>query len=484
MLAVEALELPVLPGALRQQGRHTDKMPEIYQTCALVQYAQRRMRGVTLGTGFSVLRERQFRLLFLGQTLSQVGSSILPIALIFAVLEFGSASALGIVSAALLIPNVCLMLFGGVWADRLPRQKVMLYADLVRAASQAMAAVLLFVDGATVWNFALLAAMYGTANAFFNPASTGLVPDTVSPERLQAANALMSLSRTSLNVLGPAIGGALVAFVGPGSVFAIDAVSFVLSACFLAVIRPAARMVVREGMRSELARGWREVRSRTWIWMSIAYFAVWNLAFAPYWILGPIVAKNELGGASDWGIVMTLAAVGGIGGGFVALHFRPRFPLRAGYLLIALYALPLLLVARPFPAVVIGIGAAIGAASLEIANTLWYTTLQQKVPREAISRVSAYDWLGSLIFQPVGFIIAGPLSHIFGIKPTLIGAAAVIASAAVIVSAVPSIRDLRRTDDLAVEEPAVAPELTRTPAPQAFGSERSSAGPTPRARIP
>ncbi len=414
------------------------------------------MRWPRVGNRFGALQERQFRLLFIGQTLSQAGTSILPIALIFAVLDFGSASALGIVSAALLVPNLCLMLFGGVWADRLPRQKVMLYADLVRGASQAVAAFLLITGGANTWNFAVLAAMYGTANAFFNPASTGLIPDTVSPGRLQEANALMSLSRTSLNVIGPAVGGALVVLIGPGWLFALDALSFFLSAVFLARVRPPERKVVRQGMRSELARGWREVRSRSWIWISIGYFGIWNLAFAPYWILGPVVAKQDLGGASDWGIVMTLAAVGGVAGGFVALRFKPRFPLRAAYLLIALYALPLLLVAKPFPAVVIGVGAAIGAATLEVSNTLWYTTLQQHVPREALSRVSSYELLGSLIFQPIGFVLAGPLAHVFGIRPTLIGAAVVLAAAALLVTAVPSIRDLRRgqedadTEDLAV----------------------------------
>jgi MFS family permease len=432
-------------------------MPNFVETCASVEYAPARMRRGWLAGRAGALQEREFRLLFVGQTLSQIGSSILPIALIFAVLEFGSASALGIVSAALLIPNLCLMLFGGVWADRLPRQKVMLYADLVRGASQAVAAFLLIAGGAAVWNFALLAAMYGTANAFFNPASTGLVPDTVSAPRLQQANALNSISRTSCAVLGPAIGGALVALVGAGSVFALDSVSFVLSAFFLARLRVPRRTVTRTGMRSELARGWHEVRSRNWIWISIGYFGIWNLAFAPYWILGPIVAKRDLGGAADWALVMTLAAAGGIAGGFVALRFKPRYPLRTGYLLIALYALPLLLIARPFPAVVIGIGAAIGAATLEISNTLWFTTLQERVPRDALSRVSAYEWLGSLIFQPLGFVLAGPLAGLFGIRPTLIGAACVLVLSALVVITVPSVRDLRRGEpESAAEDLAVA----------------------------
>jgi MFS family permease len=222
-----------------------------------------------LATRAGALQEREFRLLFVGQTLSQAGSAILPIALIFAVLEFGSASALGIVSAALIVPNLCLMLFGGVWADRLPRQKVMLYADLVRAASQAVAAFLLIAGGAAVWNFALLAALYGTANAFFNPASTGLVPDTVSAGRLQQANALMSISRTSTAVLGPAIGGALVALVGTNATvlwillpfvvlfagFAPAAISFAAGqAAFTLVLLILFNIIAPEGWRIGLVR--------------------------------------------------------------------------------------------------------------------------------------------------------------------------------------------------------------------------------------
>jgi MFS family permease len=157
--------------------------------------------------GLAPLRERPFRLLFLGRTLSGIGDAIVPVALTFAVLDLGDATDLGLVLGSSSATRVVFLVAGGVWADRLPRQLVMMASDVLRAAVQSLLALAFFTDTIEIWQLALGAALFGASGAFFNPASTGLVPDTVSPERLQAANALMSLSRTSLNVLGPAIGG-------------------------------------------------------------------------------------------------------------------------------------------------------------------------------------------------------------------------------------------------------------------------------------
>jgi MFS family permease len=396
-----------------------------------------------------VLHERQFRLLWTGQAISAVGDKLVLIALIFAVLNLGSATDLGLVLTASLLPNLAFMLVGGVWADRLPRQKVMLVSDLVRGGAQAVAAAILLTGTAQLWQLMALAAVYGTANAFFNPAATGLVPDTVALDRLQQANALMALSRSVIGIIGPAVGGLLVVLVGSGWVFAIDAATFALSALFLARLRLPVRLrPPRDPFLHELARGWREVTARTWVWSSIVYFAIWNLAFAPFFVLGPVVAKHSFGGARDWGIVMTLIAAGYVAGNAIALRFEPHRPLRAGYLVIGLYALPLLLLSKPFPLIIVGLGALFGAAALNVANTLWTTTLQARVPRDSISRVSAYDWLGSLIFQPIGYIVAGPLAMLIGVRATLALGAVVIAGSALVMLAVPSVRTLeRRTED-------------------------------------
>jgi MFS family permease len=400
---------------------------------------------------FGALREREFRLLWGGQLLSNAGSSLLLVALIFAVLDLGSAPDLGLVLAALLVPNLLFLLVGGVWADRLPRQRVMLAADIVRGVVQGVGGVLLVSHEAKLWHLIVLVAIYGTANAFFNPAGSGLVPDTVSAERLQQANALMTLSRRATNVFGPALSGVLVGLFGPGWVFGIDACSFFLSAAFLATMRPTRRAVPRERFTAELVRGWNEVRSRTWIWASIVYFGIWNLAFAPFYVLGPVVAKRDLGGPEAWGLVLTETAVGYIVGGAIGLRFRPERPLFVGYLLIATYAVPLALLAYPSPAALIGVAAGFGAATLEIANTLWFTALQRGVPREALSRVLSYEALGSLLFQPVGYLIAAPLATAVGERTTLLGAAATLWIAAVAFASVPSIRGLRS------DEPTPAP---------------------------
>src|SRR6266508_4663257 len=200
----------------------------------------------------------------------------------------GSASEIGIVLAAQLFARATLMLVGGVWADRLPRQWVMLTSDLVRGASQSLGAVLLLTGHAEVWHLAVLAAVHGGAAAFFVPASTGLVPDTVSAARLQQANALMVLSRNALGIAGPAISGLLVGAFGAGWVYAIDAVSFAASASFLARLPTVRDEEPRQSRRflADLAAGWRELTARTWLWTSIAYFSVFNVAFASFFVLG------------------------------------------------------------------------------------------------------------------------------------------------------------------------------------------------------
>src|SRR5206468_8004596 len=174
---------------------------------------------------FGALRERRFRLLWLGQATSTLGDGLVPVALAFAVIQTldGSPTDLGIVLAAQTLPLVAFVLAGGVWADRLPRQMVMLVSDVVRGAVQATMAVLLLSGNAELWHLVVLAAIYGTAQAFFQPAATGLVPATISAERLHQANALLGLSRSLAFVVGPAVSGVVAAVTNPGIVFVVDA---------------------------------------------------------------------------------------------------------------------------------------------------------------------------------------------------------------------------------------------------------------------
>ena len=391
------------------------------------------------------LEQREFRLLWLGQAASALGSSLVPVALAFAVLELtGSASALGLVLAAALVSRVVLLLVGGVVADRLPRQKVMLGADLLRTASQGLIAGLLITGHARVWELVVLIGLFGAGDAFFAPASTGLIPETVRAERLQQANALMSLSRSVALVAGPTISGLLVAGVGSGWVFAIDAATFAVSSGSLARLRlPRSSEVLRATVLVELRDGWREVRSRTWVWATVVRFSISNLAIAPLFVLGPFVAEESLGGATAWGLIGTAGGIGAVLGDAAALRLRPGRPLLVGGLAASLWALEPALLARPFPTAVIAVAAALGFGGSGFSNALWFTALQERIPRQALSRVSSYDWLGSIAFQPAGFALAGPLAGGIGVPATLLGSAAVQASACVAVSLSSSVRGLR-----------------------------------------
>jgi MFS family permease len=427
--------------------------------------------GRRLRENFGALEERNFRYLWLGQTGSAIGDGLSFVAIAFAVLSIGgSATEIGIVFAAFFLPNVIFLLVGGVWADRLPRNLVMLTSDGVRAAVQIGFAVLLFTGSAEVWHIVIGAALHGTAQAFFVPASTGLMPQVVSPGRLQQANALMTLSRSAAYLIGPAVSGILVAASGPGTVFAIDAVSYVFSMITLALLRidRAVATEVRESFLSELASGWHEVRSRDWLIGSLLVFGISNMAMGSFMVLGPVIVDRELGGAAEWGFIMTVGALGAIIGGAVALRWKPARPLAVGFTLMLVGATRTLSLIPPLPVLVIGISAMATLIAISISNTLWETVLQQRIPQGALSRVSSYDWMVSLAFQPIAFVIIGPLADTIGEEPTLLLASAIGLVANFAALLVPSIRNMRRLEDDALPEPSgdiPQPVSTGSPVP-------------------
>ena len=414
-----------------------------------------RLEG-TLGA----LSERPFRLLWLARTASAVGDRMVPVALAFAVLGIGGdAGDLGLVLAVGLIPNIVFVLVGGVAGDRWPRGRVMLAADAVRAVSQGTVAVLLLAGSAELWHLLVSSAVWGTAAAFFTPASTGVVPDTVSPARLQQANALMGLTRNVVGLGAPTAAGLLIAVAGTGVVFAIDAATFVLSALFLLRLPlPERAKRASESFARELAAGWREVTSRTWLWASIVSFMFWNVGLAVFFVLGPVVAEEELGGARDWGIIMSGSAVGSIVGGTIAMRWRPVRPLVVAFAVTIVSALQLVLLIPPAPALAQAGAAVLAMVGVTISMTVWTTTLQEQVPEHALSRVSAYDWLGSLVVMPLGYALAGPAAAVAGVDATLAAGAVLMVGAGAVSLSLPSVRAVRRrdaaTDEFGVEPTA------------------------------
>src|SRR5919204_1569228 len=260
-----------------------------------------------------LLAERRFRLLWLGQTTSFFGDALIPVATAFAVLDLThSASDLGIALAAQTIPFIGFVLVGGVWADRLPTNVVMLASDVIRGTVQAVAATLLLTGNLPFWGLVGLLAIYGTAQAFFQPAATAIVPNIVEDAHLQQANAVLSLSRRGTFVVGPAVAGLLVAGVGPGVAFAIDAGTFVASFLSLAFIHPHfEKPTQRPGFIGDLRSGWREFTAHAWLWVSVLWGSS-HLFFvvAPMFVLGPVVAVRSLGGAEAWGMISAAFPLG------------------------------------------------------------------------------------------------------------------------------------------------------------------------------
>ncbi len=405
-------------------------------------------RAAALGA----LSERPFRLLWIGQTTSAAGDALLPVAIAFAVLGIGgSAADLGFVFASFTVAHVALVLAGGVWADRLPRQLVMVACDVVRAIGEVVLAVLLINGSAEVWHLALGAGVIGAASAFFLPASSGLVPQTISPGRLQQANALMSLSRSATRIFGPPVAGLVIVAWGIGAIFLIDAATFAISAISLLLLRlgPTEARPTSLPFLAELAGGWREVVTRRWILAAICAFAITNLASSPFFILGAVIADEKLGGATAWGIILTGSGIGGLMGGLLALRWRPRQPLFIGFLISSAMSLPLLALVGPLPTLLSPAASLVSVCALQLSNTWWFTMLQQHVPEHARSRVSSYDWLVSLVFQPLGYLLAGPLAGEFGLPATLIGAAALALLANFGVLLVREVREVRWVEEAA-----------------------------------
>ena len=417
------------------------------------------------GELFGALRERQFRLLWLGQATSTLGDGLVPVALAFAVIQSldRGPTALGIVLAAQALPLVVFVLAGGVLADRLPRQMVMLVSDAVRGLVQATLAVLLLTETAEVWQLALLMAIYGTAQAFFQPAATGLVPATISPQRLQQANALLGLSRSLAFVVGPALAGVIAATTNPGIVFAFDALTFAVSATSLALLRlsRSRRPGQRQSFFADLKGGWHELVSHTWLWVIVAWASAF-LCFvvAPYMTLGPVIAKESLGGPAAWGMIAAGWGAGTVAGGLVALRWKPLRPMLVCCAAVLLIAPAMALLALRAPAPVVAVLNAVGGAGMGMFGALWQTTLQQHVREEALSRVSAWDWMGSYAFLPLGLVLAGPVSAVIGISATLWISVAFIVLSTIAVLLVPDVRNLRRRDE---PEPKPEEMLARFP---------------------
>jgi MFS family permease len=411
---------------------------------AAVKPAARRSR-IIAGRA-ALLRVSNFRWFYLGYSTSLLGSSMSAVALTFAVLGDGGTPAdLGYVFAAGVVPQVVFMLGGGVIADRLGRRPVMLGADALRLAAQASLAISLFTGRPAIWLFTLLNGLLGTGEAFFTPALTALTADIAPRERLADANALLGIAQSSAEVIGPSLAGVLVAATSPAVVIAIDAGTYGASVLALSLLAGAgpARPAPRRSPLCDLADGWSQFRSQTWLWVTTVQFALFNLfTWAPYLLLGPVLANEYLGGARAWGAIMTASAAGAILAGAALLGRRPRRLLTVAVLGTFGYPVPCLLLALHTPGYAVAAGAAVAGAGSTVFGTYFSTTMQQRVAPEALARATAFSLTGAFALGSAAFAVIGPVAAVTGAARLLGFAAAWSAVSSTVVLALPAIRSV------------------------------------------
>jgi MFS family permease len=392
-----------------------------------------------------VLGHREFRMLWLAQSSSVIGDSIVLVALaLFVVGLTGSASDLGLVLAAHALSLVAFLLLGGVWADRLPRHRVMIVTDFVRFALHALLAVLIFTAGVEIWEVVAIEVVFGAAEAFSRPAANGLLPRTVPEADIQQATAITTMSSNVSEFAGPALATVLVLGAGAGWAFALDAATFLVSAAFLSRVRPreratwaptsetsAARVAasadaggavsVLEGIRA----GAREVRARVWVWATLASFCVALFCgVAPWFVLGPLVAREQYGDIAVYGVVEAALGFGTIIGSLAGVAWRPRFPLRRAMLAMLVWPLAAGLYAAGVTLTLVIPAMVLGGVGFALFDVWWLTALAERIPPQALSRVSSYDWMVSFALLPLGFVLAGPLAARLGAVNVLLGGSA------------------------------------------------------------
>lgn len=396
-----------------------------------------------------LVRDRRFALLLAARTFSVLGAAFAPVALAFGVLGLPGATAttLSAVLTAEALPMVLFMLVGGVIADRLPRHRVMMAGESLNAAAYACLAAMMLTGWTPLPALVIASALSGIASAILFPALTGIIPDVVPADRLQTANALLGLGQNMSRVAGLVLSGGAVVLLGSGWSLAVSGTMFAVAAVLIALLRltPAERRAGgSHSVLADLRDGWREFVSRQWLWVVVAQFSVLILAVqAAHGVLGPLVAKESLGGAPAWSAVLAGEAVGMILGVVVTLRMRPRRPILVATLLTLPTALPYVLLGANAPLWTVVGGAFVMGVCFDIFGVLWNTTMQREIPAESLSRVSSYDALGSLMFGPLGLLLAGPVAIAIGPRPALIGCGAIVVLVSLAALTAPGVRGLR-----------------------------------------
>ncbi|SMQ14838.1 Predicted arabinose efflux permease, MFS family [Streptomyces sp. Ag82_O1-12] len=391
---------------------------------------------------------RNYSLLTAAAVVTGLGSHGALVAAAFAVIETGGDGGdVGLVAAARTLPLVLFLLIGGAVADRLPRHRVMVAANVLNCLSQAAFAVLVLTGEPRLWHMMLLAALGGTGQAFFGPAAEGMLMSSVEGEHAGRAFAVFRMAMQGAVLGGAALGGAMVAVIGPGWVLAADAAAFALAGALRAFL-DVGHIPPRApggGLIADLRDGWQEFAGRPWLWGIVVQFSVANAVVAAAdAVYGPLVARDHLGGAAPWGLALGAFGAGTVAGALLMTRWKPRRLLLAGTLCVFPLALPSAALAVPVPIGVLFGVMFVAGATVEVFGVSWMTALHQEIPEHKLSRVSAYDWFGSVALVPLATAAAGPAEVAFGRTAALWGCAGLVVLVTAAVLCVPDVRDLRR----------------------------------------
>lgn len=398
---------------------------------------------------------RNYSLLTAAAVVTNLGSQGALVAAAFAVLETGGDGGdVGLVAAARTLPLVLFLLIGGAVADRLPRHRVMVAANALNCLSQAAFAALVLTGDPRLWQMMLLAALGGTGQAFFGPAAEGMLMSSVSGEQAGRAFAVFRMAMQGAALGGAAVGGAMVAVVGPGWVLAADAAAFAVAGALRAFL-DVGHIPPRApggGLLADLREGWREFSGRAWLWAVVVQFSIANaVVSAADAVYGPLVARDHLGGAGPWGLALGAFGAGTVAGAVLMTRWKPRRLLLAGTLCVFPLALPSAALAVPVPIGVLYVVMFVAGATIEVFGVSWMTALHQEIPEDKLSRVSAYDWFGSVALVPLATAAAGPAEEAFGRTAALWGCAGLVVLVTAAALCVPDVRNLRRRTTAVVQ---------------------------------
>ncbi|MGH2444219.1 MAG: MFS transporter [Chloroflexota bacterium] len=391
------------------------------------------------------LRHRPFALLWSGQTISRIGNGVYSTVLAWTVYAIShSTSATGFVIMASAIPQVIFLLAGGLVGDRVSRRAIILVSDSLSGIAAGSVAVIALTGHLTVPLLAVLAVIFGTVSAFFLPAYQAIIPEVISAEQLQTANGLEGLSMSAVSIAGPSIGAAVYAWGRVGAAFGFDALTFLVSASTMLLIRVPGRIVtVKQSIWEDVREGWGYVRGTSWLWVSIVLAAFANAAgTGPIGVLMPAIIDRLHLGIAYLGLTFTIMGLALLAGNVIVAQLPPLR--HRGYIMYIMWAMidlgPVVFGVAPNFLVLAAGAVLLGAGGA--ADAIWQGLVQEAVPRQYLSRVYSLDLLGSLALRPIGLAASGVIAAYIGPNATMVGGGLLAFAFVVAGLAVPAIRRL------------------------------------------